>query len=298
MVQPFLKWAGGKRQLLLQFKQIVPEIEKIRDTNTTYFEPFLGAGAMLFDIQPRNAVVNDINGELINVYKVIQDKELFGELIDKLEKHRKEHEKRSSDYFYEVREWDRKEEFYAQKSDVEKAGRFIFLNKTCFNGLYRVNSKGKFNVPYGKYKKPEIVNKDVLDEVHKYLINNNVDFRYMSFEKVVENAKPGDVVYFDPPYDPLNKTSSFTSYAQEGFGEKEQYLLRDVFTDLNKNGCKVLLSNSDTPFIRDIYQEFAHRIVTVKANRAINSKAEGRGKIKEVLIVGDYLDFNNIETGI
>ena len=278
-MQPFLKWAGGKRQLLPQIKPYIPEIGE-----NTYFEPFLGAGAMLFSIQPHNAIVNDINSELYNVYKVIADEQLFEELIEDLRSHVNE-----SEYFYEIRALDRSED-YQNLSPVKKASRFIFLNKTCFNGLYRVNSKGQFNVPFGKYKKPEIVNEAVLREVHQFLNQSNITFLNGDFKAAVKEAKSGDFVYFDPPYDPVSQTSSFTSYAQEGFGKAEQYELRDVFKQLNDRGCKVLLSNSDTPFIREIYEGF--NIVTVQANRAINSKAEGRGKINEVLVVGDYYDFS------
>lgn len=278
-MQPFLKWAGGKRQLLPQIKPYIPEIGE-----STYFEPFLGAGAMLFSIQPQNAIVNDINTELYNVYKVISDEQLFEELIEELRSHKNE-----SEYFYEVRAWDRMEDFQ-NLSSVKKAARFIFLNKTCYNGLYRVNSKGQFNVPFGKYKNPDIVNRDGLREVHQYLKSNQITFLNGDFKAAVKDAKSGDFVYFDPPYDPVSQTSSFTSYAQEGFGKAEQIELRDVFKELNERGCKVLLSNSDTPFIREVYEGF--NIVTVQATRAINSKAEGRGKINEVLVVGDYYDFN------
>lgn len=278
-MQPFLKWAGGKRQLLSQFEQFIPEIGEY-----TYFEPFLGAGAMLFHLRPSYAVVNDINFELYNVYSVIKDQGLFEELIDDLKSHVNEKE-----YFYETRAWDRTEE-YQTISPVKRASRFIYLNKTCFNGLYRVNSKGQFNVPFGKYKNPDILNEAVLREVHAYLNNHDITLLNVDFAAAVENAKSGDFVYFDPPYDPLSETSSFTSYAQEGFGKVEQYRLRDLFKELNARGCKVMLSNSDTAFIRDLYQEF--QIVTVQATRAINSKAEGRGKITEVLVLGDYYDFN------
>jgi len=279
-MQPFLKWAGGKRQLLPQIKPYIPEIGE-----STYFEPFLGAGAMLFSIQPKYAVVNDINKELYNVYKVIADKQLFGELLEDLRNHLNE-----SEYFYEIRALDRSDD-YQNLSPVKKASRFIFLNKTCFNGLYRVNSKGQFNVPFGKYKNPAIVNEEVLHEVHQYLKDNHITFLNGDFKAAVKDAKSGDFVYFDPPYDPVSETSSFTSYAQEGFAKAEQYELRNVFRELNERGCKVLLSNSDTPFIREIYEGF--HIVTVQANRAINSKADGRGKINEVLVVGDYYDFSS-----
>ncbi|MEH7514251.1 DNA adenine methylase [Gottfriedia acidiceleris] len=279
-MQPFLKWAGGKRQLISQIEPYVQIGEG------TYFEPFLGAGAILFHFQPQKAIVNDINNELYNVYSVVKNR--FGDLVEELIKHK---ENNDSDYFYKIRALDRTEE-YGDLSDVEKAARFIYLNKTCFNGLYRVNSKGQFNVPYGKYKNPDILNEKVLEDVHKYFNNKNITLLNGDFETAVKDAKEGDFVYFDPPYDPLSETSSFTSYAQEGFGRNEQFRLRDTFKELNDRGVKVLLSNSDTPFIRDIYHEFTDKIITVQASRAINAKASGRGKINEVLIVGDHIDFD------
>ena len=279
-MQPFLKWAGGKRQLIAQIAPFVPEL-----SSCTYFEPFLGAGAMLFHFQPPNAIVNDINSELITVYKVVQSEKLFRQLITELESHKSKHECGGKAYFYEIRAWDKAADYH-RRSPVQKAARFIYLNKTCFNGLYRVNSKGNFNVPFGRYKKPEIVNKEALTEAHAYLRQSDIKLLNKSFEKAVADAKQGDFIYFDPPYDPLNKTSSFTSYAPAGFGKEEQVLLRDVYQELNARGCKVLLSNSDTPLIRELYQEF--KIVTVRARRWINAKAEGRGKLNEVLVVGDY----------
>ena len=273
-MQPFLKWAGGKRQLLPQIKPYIPALGESR-----YFEPFLGAGAMLFNIQPKYAVVNDINPELYNVYKVIADKHLFEELLADLRTHVNE-----SDYFYEIRAWDRSDD-YENLSSVKKASRFIFLNKTCFNGLYRVNRKGQFNAPFGKYKNPAIVNEIVLQDVHQYINNHELTFLNGNFKEAVKDAESGDFVYFDPPYDPVSETSSFTGYAQEGFGKSEQLELRDVFQELTERGCKVLLSNSDTPYIREIYEGF--QIVTVQANRSINSKGSGRGKINEVLVLGN-----------
>jgi len=279
MLQPFLKWAGGKRQLLSQFEPYLP----ILGEENTYYEPFVGAGAMLFHLQPKRAIANDINSELINVYNVIKsDNKTFELLIEKLKYHAEHHNK---EHFYEIREWDRTEE-YAKYSFIDRAARFIYLNKTCFNGLYRVNSKGQFNVPCGKYVKPDIVNEVVLRDVRKYLtdIENKIEFLNKDFKEIVNNAIKDDFIYFDPPYDPLNQTSSFTSYASNGFGKNEQLQLREVFKELDDRGCKVLLSNSDTPFIREIYSDF--EIVTVQANRAINAKGQGRGRINEILVLG------------
>lgn len=269
LAQPFLKWAGGKRQLLPEIRKYIPK--KIN----TYYEPFLGAGAVLFDIQPKKAVINDINTELINTYIAIRDH--VDELINDLKKHMNEKE-----YFYAIRDLDRKEEF-KKLSLVERASRIIYLNKTCFNGLFRVNSQGHFNVPFGKYKNPQIVNEIVLRAVHNYLNSNDITILNVDFEKAVENAKKGDFIYFDPPYDPVSDTSSFTGYSLYGFDKDDQIRLRDLFVELDKRGCKVLLSNSATDFIKDLYKDF--HIEVVSANRNINANASRRGKIDEVLVM-------------
>lgn len=269
LAQPFLKWAGGKRQLLPEIRKYIPK--KIN----TYYEPFLGAGAVLFDIQPKKAVINDINTELINTYIAIRDH--VDELINDLKKHKNEKE-----YFYAIRDLDRKKEF-KKLSLVERASRIIYLNKTCFNGLFRVNSQGHFNVPFGKYKNPQIVNEIVLRAVHNYLNSNDITILNVDFEKAVENAKKGDFIYFDPPYDPVSDTSSFTGYSLYGFDKDDQIRLRDLFVELDKRGCKVLLSNSATDFIKDLYKDF--HIEVVSANRNINANASRRGKIDEVLVM-------------
>lgn len=275
-LQPFLKWAGGKRQLLPEIRKYYP------DTFNTYYEPFVGAGAVLFDLQPNNAVINDTNEELINVYKVIKDSKKLEQLIEDLKTH-----ENNSDYFYKIRKLDRNED-YNDLEDYQKASRFIYLNKTCYNGLYRVNSKGQFNVPFGKYKNPDYVNEDVLRAVHKYLNRNNIEIIKGDFKDAVQNATYGDFIYFDPPYDPVSETSDFTSYSKEGFGREDQKDLRDTFKALYEKGCYVLLSNSNTEYINEIYREIKGvEIIEVDANRNINSKADKRGKVKEVLIIGD-----------
>lgn len=274
-LQPFLKWAGGKRQLLSQLRKYYPT------HYNTYYEPFVGAGAVLFDLRPNRGVINDTNSELINLYNVIKNKEKLELLLEDLQTHINEQE-----YFYQIRSWDRQDD-YANVPDFKKASRFIYLNKTCFNGLYRVNSKGHFNVPFGKYKNPDYVNEAVLRAVHHFLNENKIDILNGDFEEAVAGAKAGDFIYFDPPYDPLSKTSSFTSYDKNNFGEKEQIRLRDTFIRLYEKGCYVLLSNSDTEFINDLYQLAGIDIVKVDANRSINSKGDKRGKIKEVLVIGN-----------
>ncbi|WLR52554.1 DNA adenine methylase [Bacillus tianshenii] len=272
-VQPFLKWAGGKRQLLPVLREYFPT--QYED----YYEPFVGAGAVLFDLMPEKAFINDVNEQLVNVYETIKDN--VTELVEQLRFHAEHHEK---EYYYEIRAWDRSEKI-TKLSDVERAARILYLNKTCFNGLYRVNSKGQFNVPFGKYKNPNIVNEDVLRAVSTYL--NSIQFKITNtdFEEAVTSAKRGDFVYFDPPYDPLNETSSFTSYAQGGFGKEEQVRLRDCFVKLAERGCTVMLSNSYTPFIQELYKDF--HIETVQASRSINSKGSARGKIPEAVVIFD-----------
>lgn len=270
VIQPFLKWAGGKRQLLPEIRKYVPK------RMGTYYEPFLGGAAVLFDLQPKKAVINDINSELINTYFVIKNN--VEDLIEDLKKH-----ENTSDYYYKIRDLDRDKNQFSKLSDVEKASRLIYLNKTCFNGLFRVNSQGQFNVPFGRYKNPNIVNEFVLRAVSHYLNNNEVEILNVDFADAVSNAKKGDFVYLDSPYDPVSDTASFTGYTLGGFNKDEQIRLRDLFVDLDKRGCKVLLSNSATDFIKDLYKDY--RIEIVSATRNINSIASKRGKIDEVLVM-------------
>lgn len=268
-VKPFLKWAGGKRQLL---QEILP---KFPDTYDCYFEPFIGAGAVLFGVMPEKAVINDYNKDLITTYQVIKDEPEV--LLGLLKKHQ---EMNSPEYFYSIRELDRNGVEYKNSSSAEKAARTIYLNRTCFNGLYRVNSKGYFNVPYGKYKNPQIVNEEIIMSVSNYLNSNEITIMRGDFAASLKSATPNDFIYFDPPYH--TDTNSFTAYQAGGFGEEEQIRLRDLFADFASKGIRCLLSNSDTAFIRDIYKDF--KVETVYANRMINSKSEGRGKITEVLV--------------
>ncbi|PAC34309.1 DNA methyltransferase [Caldifermentibacillus hisashii] len=276
VIQPFLKWAGGKRQLLPEIRKYIPK------RMGTYYEPFLGGGAVLFDLQPKKAVINDINSELINTYLVIKNN--VDELIEDLRKH-----ENTSDYYYKIRDLDRDKNRFSKLSDVEKASRLIYLNKTCFNGLFRVNSQGQFNVPFGRYKNPNIVNEFVLRAVSHYLNNNEVKILNGDFADAVSSAKKGDFVYFDSPYDPVSETASFTGYTLGGFNKDEQIRLRDLFVDLDKRGCKVLLSNSATDFIKDLYKDY--HIEIVSATRNINSIATKRGKIDEVLVMNYEQNF-------
>ena len=273
LVKPFLKWAGGKRQLL-------PEILKYLPKNigkNTYFEPFLGGGALLFELQPKKAIVNDSNGELINCYRVIQNQ--VEELIEILKDHKA---RNSKEYYDDLREMDRLKE-YSKFSDIQKAARIIYLNKTCYNGLFRVNSKGYFNVPFGRYKNPNILDEAVLRGVNDYLNQNTVIFLNTDFAEAVKDAKKGDFIYFDPPYDPVSNTASFTGYDINGFNQNEQRRLKQVVDELTKKGCNVMLSNSATDFILDLYKDYTAKIVF--ATRSINSNVLKRGKINEVLVL-------------
>ncbi|MBU4246556.1 MAG: DNA adenine methylase [Nanoarchaeota archaeon] len=266
-IPTIVKWAGGKSQLLTQFDKFFPE--KI----DYYIEPFLGSGAVFFYIKrkfnPKKVLLSDTNEELINAFIVVRDN--VDALIEVLRNHKERHNK---EYYYATRVLDP-----STLNDVEKAGRFIYLNKTCFNGLYRVNSKGKFNVPIGSYKNPGILKEDVLIEANKLL--QDVDLKIMSFEKVIDFATKGAFIYFDPPYHPLKK-SSFTSYAKNVFLETEQRKLAEVFNQLHKRGGNLMLSNSDMDFVKKLYPEF--KIHTVRAKRLINSKSEGRGEINEIVV--------------
>ena len=265
---PFLKWVGGKRQLMSEIEPLMPS--KI----STYYEPFIGGGAVFLNQQPKKAVINDYNAELINVYKVVRDN--VEELIEDLATHRNE-----SDYFYSVRVQDRQEGF-DQLSELKRASRVIYLNKTCFNGLYRVNSSGEFNTPFGRYKSPNIVNETVLRAVSNYLNNNDIALLSGDFEDALKGIRKGAFVYLDPPYDPVSKSSNFTGYVEGGFDSNQQERLRDICIKLNDKGVNFLLSNSATPFIKDLYKDF--EIIEVDAKRYINSVASKRGSVSEVLV--------------
>ena len=274
-LSPVFKWGGGKRQLLTE---ILPKIPP----HTRYYEPFIGGAAVLLGLKPEYAVINDFNEELVNTYKVIRDNP--EELIQLLEQHR---ENNSVDYFYEIRAWDRNPESYALLSNIQKAARTLYLNRTCFNGLYRVNKSGKFNVPAGKYKNPLICDVENLANISKNL--QNVIMRSRDYHDVEEFADKNTLVYFDPPYRPLNVTSGFTSYTEEQFNDKDQIELAELYKKLAGKGVKLLLSNSDPhnvnyedDFFDALYAGFDIQRIT--AVRMINSKAEKRGNVTELLI--------------
>jgi len=271
-IKPYLKWAGGKRQLLPEIKKYIPK------KFDTYFEPFVGAGAVLFSLQPKNAFINDSNSRLISTYVAIRDN--ADELIDLLQEHKRQN---SEEYFYAVRGMDRDVQAFEKLNDVQKAARLIYLNKTCYNGLYRVNAQGLFNAPFGRYKNPAICEEPVLKAVSNYLSSNAIHITSGDFANALAAADTSSFVYFDSPYHSPDNTN-FTGYQAGGFDEDEQIRLQQTFVALTGRGVKCLLSNSATPFILDLYKDFDIKIVEV--SRAINSDANGRGKVSEVLVIG------------
>lgn len=268
--KPFVKWVWWKRQLIEQFKRLFPS-----DYNN-YFEPFLWWGAVFFNLQKEKSFLSDVNAELINLYQVIKSKPK--DLIKFLEK-----QEVSKERFEEIRAWDRLEWWLNNFSKIERAGRFIYLNRTCFNGLYRVNSKWQFNVPFWKYSNPDIVQKENILNASRLLNETKAEIKLQSFEKVLDKAESWDFVYFDPPYDVLTESANFTSYNENWFGRDMQTKLRDVFVELDKRWCKVMLSNHNTPFIRELFEWYRFEIV--KARRNVNSKGSGRGEVDEIVVM-------------
>lgn len=268
-VPSLIKWAGGKKQLLEQFEKFFPR--KIEQ----YFEPFVGGGTIAFYLlkthpEIKKIYISDINEELVLTYNVVKNN--IEELITLLKDYKIKHNK---EFYYKIRAEDTK-----KLTAVQIVARFIYLNRTCFNGLYRVNSKGQFNVPIGSYKNPTICNEEDLREISKLLKKD--DIKVAQFYDAVKNAKKDDFVYFDPPYYPLKLGKSFTTYTKDNFLEKEQEKLAELFKELDKKGCKVMLSNSDTEFIKKLYE--GYKINFVKATRMINCDATKRGEINEVVI--------------
>lgn len=269
-LQPFTKWTGGKRKLIPKLKELMPEIYG------NYYEPFIGGGALFFELSPRVAVINDFNEELINCY--IQIKENPIKLIEILKIHK---EKNSKEYYLEIRGLDRTDKF-KELSKVERAARIMYMLRVDFNGLYRVNSKNQFNVPYGNYANPKIVDEELINNISNYLNTNDITITSGDFEKSVSTVKKGDFVYFDPPYIPLTETSSFTSYTHEGFSYEDQVRLRNTVRRLTEKGVKVMVSNSSSKLTIDLYEEF--NIHYVEVSRTNGAKSSSRGIIKEVII--------------
>ena len=270
LVSPILKWVGGKRQLLDSIEPLIPKC-------STYYEPFLGGGAVLFCRQPAKAVINDSNQELMNVYLTI--KEEPEALISKLEEHR---EKNCEDYFYHVRALDRDKQGFGYLTNVERAARIIYLNKTCYNGLFRVNSSGEFNSPWGRYKNPNITNETTIQALSDYFNQADITIKCGDYREALKGIRKGAFVYFDPPYVPISASASFTGYTAGGFGEQEQIALKEQCDALNARGIKFLLSNSACTFIEELYKDYI--VEYVNAKRVINANPEKRGEIKEILV--------------
>lgn len=275
--KPFVKWAGGKRQIMNELLKYVPE------NYNTYYEPFIGGGALFFELfnsYGKKAVINDYNKELMNVYSCLKDEVLFEKMFNELNRHQTNH---SEEYYYEIRNIDRNKKKYSKIADYKRAARTIYLNKACFNGLYRVNSNDEFNVPFGKKSKVNIYDGQNLGIVHCLLNFNDVEILSTDFEDAVATAKKGDFIYLDPPYD--SDTKTFNDYTENGFGKEEQIRLAELFKKLSKKGCYVMLSNHNTSLVKKLYKDF--NIHMIRAKRNINADGKKRGKVEE-LIVTNY----------
>jgi DNA adenine methylase len=269
-ILPLLKWVGGKRQILGELISLMPS------TYNTYCEPFLGGGALFFALHPSKAIVNDINEELINFYEVVRDDHQA--LLDIISEYQA---KDCEEFFYEIRALDRDVENFKKTSKVVKAARTFYLNRTCFNGLYRVNSKGFFNSPYGKPIYKFIIDTDRFVAMSTYLKEQDITLCSNTYEYVLDKLKKGDFVYLDPPYDRVS-TTSFTSYSKYDFTQADQHRLRLACDKLNERGVKFMLSNAPTDFIVEEFKDYHQSFVS--ASRIVNSKVEGRGKVKEIIV--------------
>ena len=263
---PFIKWAGGKSRLIAQYADHFPT------EFGAYYEPFLGGGAVFFHLAPDRAVLSDINPRLIEAYQAVADDPAA--VMERLDAHRRRH---SEEHYTQSR---RRLNEGQTRPLVDRAALFIYLNKTCFNGLYRENRRGDFNVPIGSYTNPTLYERDNLIAVAQRLAGASI--QQASFDAVLESAQEGDLVYFDPPYFPASKTASFTNYAAGGFEVDLQVKLAKVFAELARRGCFVMLSNSDVPAMHELYAGW--RLVTVSAARCINSSGAKRGPVGELLV--------------
>ncbi len=279
--KPFVKWAGGKRQIIDKLKMYAP------DEFDTYYEPFVGGGAFLFELSPKKAVINDYNEELMNVFNCIKDEIKFNKMCNELNHHEANH---SEEYYYEIRNKDRDKTKFKRMPDYKRSARTIYLNKACFNGLYRVNSKNEFNVPFNRKAKVNTYDGQNLGIIHSYLNFNDVKLLNTDFEEAVKDAKKGDFIYFDPPYD--SETSTFNSYTENGFGKEEQVRLAKVYKELADKGCYVMLSNHNTTLVKELYKDF--NIHVIEAKRNINANGKKRGKVEEVIIT-NYENKRGIE---
>jgi DNA adenine methylase len=266
-VQPFLKWAGGKSQLIAQYEPYLPPPEAIR----CYYEPFLGSAALFFHLQPARAQLSDRNEKLIELYCVVRDQ--LEQMTPVLSRHQNDR-----DYFYQIRSLDPD-----RLTQVERAARLVYLNRTCYNGLYRENDQGEFNVPFGRYQNPRICDVPRLQAASRAL--QSAELCTADFDDAVALAGAGDFVYFDPPYVPVSRTSNFTSYHRLGFSEADHRRLADSFHTLTARGCSAMLSNSSADLVYELYEGHGYRLIEVQARRSINSKRNGRGPVTELLIL-------------
>lgn len=273
-MNPIVKWAGGKRQVMEELKKHLPE------NFNNYYEPFIGGGALLFELAPNHAIINDVNHELISIYQCLKDAELCTLMTKELDIHKENH---SEDYYYKIREMDRNPRYELEPIYI-KAARAIYLNKAGWNGLYRVNLKGYFNVPSGKKikEKLNLYDKDNIENIHKYFDETNIEILSLDFTEATRTAREGDFVYFDPPYDTWEDKESFTAYSKFDFNKDDQRRLAECFKDLTRRGVKCMLSNHNTAFINELYQGF--NIYVINARRNINSNGTGRGAVEEVII--------------
>ena len=269
--KPFVKWAGGKRQIIDKLRKYAPKEFDV------YYEPFIGGGALLFELAPKKAVINDCNCELMNVYRCLKDESKFSKMCKELNHYEAKH---SEEFYLEIRNKDRDEDKFEKIVDYKRAARTIYLNKACFNGLYRVNSKNQFNVPFNKKVKVNTYDGQNLGIIHSYLNFNEVKILSTDFEEAVKEAKAGDFVYFDPPYD--SDKQIFASYTKDGFDKKEQRRLARVYKELDERGVYVMLSNHNTVLINELYKDY--HIHVIEAMRNINSDGKKRGKVEEVII--------------
>jgi len=291
-IRPFVKWAGGKGSLIPQLNNFYP-YELKNGTIERYIEPFVGGGAVLIDILQKYDIQEvyafDINIDLINSYNIIKNN--VEELINNLKQMETEYlqleQEERKNYFYNIRNEYNNYELEENEQNVQRAAQFIYLNRTCFNGLYRVNKNGKFNVPMGNYKNPTICDEDNLRQLSELI--QNVEFQYGDYSRSMEYVTENTFVYFDPPYRPLNVTSGFTSYTKEDFNDDNQRELATFYRELNEQNAKLMLSNSnpknineDDHFFDNIYQGF--NINQIQASRMINANSNGRGKISEILV--------------
>ncbi|OGG13240.1 hypothetical protein A2773_01195 [Candidatus Gottesmanbacteria bacterium RIFCSPHIGHO2_01_FULL_39_10] len=268
--KPFIQWVGGKREMIPQYEKFIPKKFK------NYYEPFMGGGAMFFYLQPEKAVLSDNNQELIKTYEGVRDNP--EEVIRVLRELKSKH---SKDLFMKIRNLDREIDIYKKLSNGEIAARMIYLNQTCFNGLYRVNQKSQFNVPIGSSLNRLICDEHTIRSASKVL--KKIELKEADFEATVKDAETGDFIYLDPPYYPVSAYSDFTRYTKEKFYQEDQVRLKEQIDRLKAKGCKVMLSNSDCDFIKNLYKDY--KIHEVQSSRSLNCKKDRRGKVSELLIM-------------